>query len=116
MSKGQDPNTAQKIQYVLNSLMGSFVPLYQKAEQVAAGGASQYDVNGNSPLPSPIPATKPGPKSVEAGILGAVRPFKSYNNPDKNPSSGGFLLAPTKSSGGYLLKDSGGGTKYLLGG
>lgn len=93
----------QKAQYVINSLLATVVPLYSKAETIAAGGSSEYD---SSTLFNT--QTKTPGKGPLAGLKKATFPFREYGNkaPAPKGSSGGLLSAPSSSSGGWWNSSS----------
>ena len=69
-------NAGQKLEYIANSFLGLFVPLYSKAQQIAEGGASAYD---SANLPSDLfgkPQTKTPGKGVVAGAEKALKPYR----------------------------------------
>jgi uncharacterized membrane protein YgcG len=98
-------NSGQRIGYALNSFLSSFIPLYTKAEQVAEGGASAYDVPNSGFSPTMFPPTKEPGKGAGAGLSKALTPYRSYNAPaTSSSSSGGGGWGGSSSSSG-----SGGG-------
>jgi len=89
-SSAHAASVLQRLQYMLDSGLSSFMPLYQKAKQIAEGGASAYDVTGPGLLPLP-PKTKTPGRGVLAGLETALRPLRLYNRsaPGGAPNVGG---------------------------
>lgn len=105
---------AQRAQYILDSALSSFLPLYTKAKQVSQGGASAYDVSGNSPIPNLLkgkaPATKTPGKGIAAGLSTTLKPYRSYKTTPKSGAPGwGF-------SGGSSSGGSSSGSGWNFGG
>lgn len=97
----KNPSITQDIQYVLDSAAASFIPLYTKAEQLAEGGSSPYDVSKGGIIP-PIfrgraPDTKTPSKGLAAGAKKALFPVREYGV--QAPTSGGSWGGGTSSSG-----------------
>jgi hypothetical protein len=89
------PNTGQRLQYIIDSVLASFVPLYSKAEQVATGGATQLDVTPSGILPPLVrgkaPATETPGNGPLAGLKKAMFPFREYTAAQGGSSIGGGL-------------------------
>jgi hypothetical protein len=90
-------NAGQKAAYIGNSLLGLFIPLYSKAEQISEGGASAYD---SATLLNP--QTKTPGKGIIAGAEKALKPYRMYTNkPPASSSGGGWGGGSSSSSGGW---------------
>lgn len=88
-------NAGQRLQYIVNSMLSSFVPLYTKAQTIAQGGASAYD---SSTLANT--QTKTPGKGPAAGLEKALTPFREYGNKTPASKATGLLAAPSSSSKG----------------
>lgn len=96
-------NTGQKLAYISNSLLGLFIPLYSKAEQISEGGASAYD--SSTPF---NPQTKTPGRGVVAGAEKAFRPFRLYDNTPKASGGSAKAVIPGSGSlGGAVIPGSG---------
>jgi hypothetical protein len=90
-------NAGQKLEYIANSFLGLFVPLYSKAAQISEGGASAYD--SSTPF---NPQTKTPGKGIVAGLEKTLRPYRLYTSKPHAQATTGYSIPKTaaNASGG----------------
>jgi hypothetical protein len=111
MGPGGKATGTQRYQYILDSVLSSFLPLYMKAKQVAEGGASAYDVSPGGIIPPLLrgqaPATKAPGKGPLQGLEKALQPWRAYKVPSGGGGGGG--------GGGFMGPSFGGGGGGFMG-
>ena len=102
---GRKPTPGEVATVILNSLLGSFMPLYTKAQTIVEGGASKYDT---STLWSPQ-TKEPNPGPLK-GLEKAVMPIRLSNAASGGGSSSKWWSGGGSSSGGSWWTKSGSGS------